>query len=260
MLAYQDRERSRLKDRASSAKDALFKGEESAAEEYMAIYQIEGGTRTYHDDRVVAAAVLDFEAGHPYKTIARSIVMPCSGLGVSEMTFAAALMDRGYSISSVVLMDRCHAWVEKCGVHECMQDKVIWASSYRELADVMSTLLNAVVIGFCALSGDEQSDPQYISFVESAVKHSCSPFLNYRTWTPDTYKGIMPYESVVSTPDGAVVGAVSVHEWTHASAPPSRMEMSNKSPSSPAAMRDIRESGSSHTRTTLSDSPTAHST
>lgn len=207
MLAYQDRERSRLKERASATRDAMFAGDASAAEEYMAIYQIEGGTRTYHDDRVVAAAVSDFEAAHPDKSVERSIVMPCSGLGVSELTFAAALMDKGYDIAAVVLMDRCHTWVAPCPVHECMQDKLVNATSFRELADVVPTLSNVVVVGFCAMSGDERSDPHYTSFLDTAVKHSLTPPVNYRTWT--SYKGIMPYETEVVTPDGAVVGAKS---------------------------------------------------
>jgi hypothetical protein len=58
-----------LKERASAVKDALFAGDASAAEEYMAIYQIEGGTRTYHDDRVVAAAVSDFEAAQRHNAL-----------------------------------------------------------------------------------------------------------------------------------------------------------------------------------------------
>lgn len=215
MLAYQDRERIRLKDRVSSAKDAIFSGDVHAAEEYMAIFQIEGGTRTYHDDRVVAAAVTDFEAAHPDKSIERLIVMPCSGLGVSELTFAAALMDRGYDIRSVVLMDRCHAWVSPCPVHECLRDKVVKSMSYEELANVVRTLSNVVVVGFCALSGDERSDPHYTSFVEAAAKHSRYPFVNYRTW--ETYKGIMTNETEVFTPEGAVVGARSVTAWSHAS-------------------------------------------
>ncbi len=213
-MAYQDRERRMLKERASAVKDALFAGDASAAEEYMAIYQIEGGTRTYHDDRVVAAAVSDFEAAHPDKTGNMAIVMPCCGLGVSETTFAAALMDKGYNIRKVVLMDRCNAWVSRRPVHECIEGKLIMLDSYGELADVLPTLPTTIVIGFCAMSGDETTDPRYTSFVEVAAEHAYPVFVNYRTWTPDTYRGIMPYETEVVTTEGVVVGAKSSHEWS----------------------------------------------
>jgi hypothetical protein len=125
-------------------------------------------TPSFHEN-VVAKGLEAFGHARLERTDFSTLIFPCCGMGIYEISMANELLRCGYDIRCVVFMDR--ALLQDNDFCHCRVAERVHLGSFQSLASyVLSMSGRAIVVGFNALTTHPcmYNDPHYSAFI-----HAC---------------------------------------------------------------------------------------